>query len=147
MRLTGILYSALALSATFMKVPRHHHPRSDVHAREPHAQHSAAVLRRAEAGGSAAVAWHTLTHCAYVLEGGGRPFLERLLRLVEVAPVGSADARRALGLPMSNIDDACQAAAALAWAADVIVTRNLAHYRRSPVRALSPAAFIKKVGR
>ena len=31
-------------------------------AREPHVQHSAAVLRWAEAGGKAAVAWHTLTN-------------------------------------------------------------------------------------
>lgn len=116
-------------------------------AREPHLQHSAAVLRWVEAGGSAAVAWHTLTNCAYLLKSDGRPFLERLLRLVEVAPVGGADARRALELPMSDIDDAFQAAAALAWQADVIVTRNLADYRRSPVRALSPVAFIKEVGR
>ncbi|MGH8566317.1 MAG: hypothetical protein ACREXW_20465 [Gammaproteobacteria bacterium] len=34
-------------------------------------------------------------------------------------------------------------AAALAWQADVIVTRNVSDYRRSPVRALSPAAFLK----
>lgn len=115
-------------------------------AREPHSQSSAAVLRWAEAGGSAAVAWHSLTNCAYLLKRGGRPFLERLLRLVEVAPVGSADARRALELPMTDIDDAFQAAAALAWEADVIVTRNLTDFRRSPVRALSPAAFIREAG-
>ncbi len=115
-------------------------------AREPHAKHSAAVLRWAEAGGSAAVAWHTLTNCAYMLKGNGRPFLERLLQLVEVASVGGADAKRALELPMRDIDDAFQAAAALAWQADVIVTRTLADYRRSPVKALSPAAFIRQAG-
>ena len=48
---------------------------------------------------------------------------------------------------MRDIDDAFQAAAALAWQADVIVTRKLADYRRSPVRALSPAAFMKEVAR
>jgi predicted nucleic acid-binding protein len=115
-------------------------------AREPHVRASAAVLHWAEAGGEAAVAWHSLPNCAYLLKGGGRPFLERLLRLVEVAPVGSADARRAMSLPMSDLEDAFQVAAALAWHADVIVTRNLADYRRAPVRALSPAAFLKEVG-
>ena len=115
-------------------------------AREPHAEQSAGVLRWAEAGGSAVVAWHTLTNCAYLLKGSGRPFLERLLQLVEVASVGGTDARRALELPMRDIDDAFQAAAALAWQADVIVTRNLADYRRSPVRALSPAAFLRQMG-
>lgn len=116
-------------------------------AREPHLRASAAVLRWAEAGGRAAVAWHSLPNCAYLLKGGGRSFLERLLRLVEVAPVGSADAHRALALPMRDLEDAFQAAAALAWQADVIVTRNLADYRRAPVRALSPSAFLKEVER
>lgn len=114
--------------------------------REPHARASAAVLRWAESGGSAAVAWHSLTNCAYLLKRDGRPFLDRLLRVVEVVPVGTTDARRALQLPMSDIDDAFQAAAALAWGADVIVTRNLADYRHSPVVALAPAAFMKRVG-
>jgi hypothetical protein len=53
-------------------------------AREPFAADSTEVLRWAEAGGAAAVAWHSLINCAY-----------------------------------------------------------LSDYRRSPVRALSPAAFIK----
>lgn len=116
-------------------------------AREPHLQHSAAVLRWAEAGGDAAVAWHTLTNCAYLLKSGGRPFLVRLLQLVDVAAVGPADARRALALAMSDVDDAFQAAAALAWRADVIVTRNLKDYRGSPVRALSPRAFLNEAAR
>ncbi|MGH8726681.1 MAG: PIN domain-containing protein [Burkholderiales bacterium] len=115
-------------------------------AREPYVVASADVLRWAEAGGAAAVAWHTLTNCAYLLKGGGRPFLERLLHIVEVAPVATADARRALALPISDIEDAFQVAAALAWGADAIVTRNVSDFRRSPVRALSPAGFLKQLG-
>ncbi len=110
-------------------------------ARDPFAVDSADVLRWAETGGAAAVAWHSLTNCAYLLKGGGRPFLERLLRLVEVAPVATADARHALDLPLSDLQDAFQAAAALAWQADVIVTRNVSDYRRSPVRAISLRLF------
>ena len=53
-------------------------------ARAPFANDSASVLRWAEAGGAAAVAWHSLSNCAYLLKGGGRPFIERLLLLVEV---------------------------------------------------------------
>ena len=115
-------------------------------AREPHAAHSAAVLRWVEAGGTAAVAWHTLANCAYLLKGGGRPFLIRLLRIVEVSPAGTADARRAIELPMADLEDAFQAAAALAWGADAIVTRNIRDFRRSPVRALTPSAFLKQTG-
>lgn len=115
-------------------------------AREPHAMQSAAVLRWAEAGGEAVVAWHTLANCAYLLKGGGRIFLIQLLRMVEVASTGTADARRALELPMADLEDAFQAAAALAWRADVIVTRNVRDFRRSPVRALTPSVFLKQIG-
>ncbi len=114
--------------------------------REPHAERSAAVLRWAEAGGDAAVAWHSLANCAYLLMAGGRPFLAELVQIVEVAPVSTADARRALALPMADLEDAFQAAAALAWGADAIVTRNVTDYRRSPVDALTPSAFLRQSG-
>lgn len=112
-------------------------------ARAPHLTASADVLRWAEAGGTAAVAWHSLTNCAYLLKDSGRPFLEQLLTIVAVATVGTAEAKRALALPMRDIEDAFQSAAALGWGADFIITRNLSDYRHSPVRALSPAAFLK----
>ena len=115
--------------------------------REPSATDSSAVLRWAESEGEAAIAWHSLANCAYLLKSGGRPFLGRLLQIVEVAPTGTAEARRALGLPMADLEDAFQAAAALAWQADVIVTRNLDDYRQSPVPAMAPAEFIRSVRR
>lgn len=114
-------------------------------ARAPHVNASAGVLRWAESGGNAAVAWHSLTNCAYLLKGSGRAFLEPLLQIVRVAAVGDAEARRALALPMRDIEDAFQSASALAWGADFIITRNLPDYRHSPVRALTPAAFLKKL--
>ncbi len=111
-------------------------------ARQPYVDGSVAVLRWAQEGGVAAVAWHSLTNCAYLLKGG-KPFLGKLLKFVEVATAGTADARRALALPMSDVEDAFQAAAALAWSADFIVTRNLPDYRRSPVPAISPTDFLR----
>ena len=111
-------------------------------AREPHVDRSAAVLEWAQAGGEAAVAWHSLTNCCYLLKGG-RAFLNNLLKLVDVATVGTDDARLALGLPISDVEDAFQAAAAVAWKADFIVTRNLPDYRKSPVPAISPADFLR----
>lgn len=113
-------------------------------AREPHVTDSASVLVWAESGGAAAVAWHSLTNCSYMLKGG-KPFLEKLLRLVEVATVGTADAKRALALPMPDVDDAFQSAAAVAWRADFIITRNLPDYRHSPVPAITPTDFLNKL--
>lgn len=113
-------------------------------AREPHVAASAEVLRWAESQRTAAVSWHSLPNCAYLLKGGGRPFLERLLRIVQVAPVGTPEACRALQLPMTDVEDAFQAASALAWQADFIITRNIRHYGNSPVPALTPAAFLQR---
>jgi predicted nucleic acid-binding protein len=113
--------------------------------REPHLADSIAVLQWVEAGGQACVAWHSLTNCAYLLKGGGRPFLNNLLKLVEVAPVTTSDAKRALSLPMADVEDAFQVAAALAWQADMIVTRNLSDYRKSPIPALSPKNFLRLI--
>ena len=114
-------------------------------AREPHVAASLAVLEWAEKGGEAAVAWHSLANCAYLLKSGRR-FLRNLLDLVEVASVGSDDAKVAMGLPMADLEDAFQSASALAWKADLIVTRNLRDYRKSPVPAVSPGDFMKRVG-
>jgi predicted nucleic acid-binding protein len=111
--------------------------------REPHVQASAAVLKWVEAGGKAAVASHSLANCAYLLKNA-RPFLRGLMQIVDVAPVGKNEGRRALDLPMTDLEDALQVAAAESWGADLIITRNLRDYRRSPIKAISPNDFVKK---
>jgi predicted nucleic acid-binding protein len=111
--------------------------------REAHVQASAAVLRWAESGGKAAVASHSLANCAYLLKNA-RPFLRALMQIVDVAPVGKNEMRRALDLPMTDLEDALQVAAAESWGADLIITRNLRDYRRSPIKAISPDDFLKK---
>jgi hypothetical protein len=109
--------------------------------------HSADVLRWAEKGGQAAIAWHSISNCAYLLKGDGREYLKMLLSIVEVAPVASNEAHRALELPMNDLEDAMQASAALAWGADFIITRNLADYRKSPVPAAIPKKFLDHIKR
>ena len=101
------------------------------------------VLRWAESGGQAAIAWHSISNCAYLLKLEGRDFLKMLLSIVDVAPVAAKEAHRALDLPMKDLEDAMQAAAALAWGADCIITRNLVDYRRSPVPAVDPEKFLQ----
>jgi predicted nucleic acid-binding protein len=113
--------------------------------REPHLNDSAGVFKWVESGGEACVAWHSLTNCAYLLKGGGRLFLNHLLKLVEVASVETSDAKRALCLPVNDSEDAFQVAAALSWQVDRIVTRNLPEYRKSPIQALSPKNFLRLI--
>jgi predicted nucleic acid-binding protein len=116
--------------------------------REPFSASAARVIQWAEdAPGQAAVAWHSLANIAYLVRPDARPFLDHLLRFVDVAPTGTRAARQALALPMNDFEDALQAAAAVAFGAECIVTRNLGHYRKSPVPAYSPSQFLQQLGR
>ena len=116
--------------------------------REPFFANAAEVVGWAEdSPGQAAIAWHSLSNIAYIVRPDARPFLENLLRFVEVSPVGTREAKQALGFPMSDLEDALQAASALAFDAHYIVSRNLNHYRNSPVPAISPRRFLEEIGR
>jgi hypothetical protein len=115
--------------------------------REPFVENSAKVLRWAEAEGDAAVAWHSLANCAYLLKNNGREFLAGLLQIVEVAPLATADAQRALGLPMPDLEDAMQAASALSCGAYYIITRNLRDFIHSPIPAISPEGLLHRLSR
>lgn len=109
---------------------------------------SAQVLRWAERHpGFAAVAWHSLSNLAYLVRPDVKPFIVELLAFVKVAPVETDDALRALRLPMADLEDALQAAAAQAFGASNIVTRNGKDYRGSPVKAVSPESFLVIAGR
>jgi predicted nucleic acid-binding protein len=92
--------------------------------------------------GQAAVAWHSLSNVVHLTKASGKEFLRDLLEFIEVPNVGTDDAKRAFGFPMHDLEDALQAASALAFGAGVLVTRNLEHYRKSPVPAISPAQFL-----
>ena len=107
---------------------------------------SAAVLQWAESEpGRAAVAWHSIANLSYLLRPDARLFMRDLLEFVDISPTGTEAVVQAIGFPMNDIEDALQAAAALAFGATCIVTRNTADYRRSPVPALSPAKFLKQI--
>ena len=106
-------------------------------------EQSTAVLKWAESGGKAVIAWHSVSNCAYLLENDGREFLSGLLTIVDVAETGKQAAVKALELGVSDLEDALQVAAALSWGASTIVTRNVKDYDRSPVKAMSPENFLE----
>ena len=97
--------------------------------------------------GTACIAWHSASNFYYLASGpnGKRDaiaFLDDLLRFVEVAPVATRDLRAAIALDLPDFEGAMQIAAALACRADRIITRNVRHYRRSPVPALTPGQVL-----
>ena len=76
-----------------------------------------------------------------------RDFLLELLRFVAVAPTTTTSFLRATSLDMPDLEDAMQAAAALACNADAIATGNLDDFKRSPVRASPPAKLVEEIQR
>ena len=116
--------------------------------REPFFKTSAEVLRWAESEpGQCSLAWHSLSNISYIVKPSAREFLEHLLNFMEIATVGTREARQALGFRMPDLEDAFQAASALAFDAYFIVTRNIVHYRKSPIPAITPQKFLQEVGR
>lgn len=119
--------------------------------RAPWADDSAALLRLLEAGhGGCFVAWHTLSNLYYLLRparGGGdaRAFLAALTAFAVVVPTDTDDFRFAVDLPLADLEDAMQAAAARACGARWIATRNVHDFARSPAPARTPGDLLTEL--
>ena len=93
------------------------------------------------------IAWHTVSNLYYILrkslgDEAARGFIATTLDIVEVARVGTAEAKHALHLGLFDYEDALQVTAAVAAAADVIVIRDEADFAASIVKVQSPEAFL-----
>ena len=112
--------------------------------RQPYSEPASELLDRIEHGAEAAfVAWHSLSNLYYLVAPalGGvstRDFIFELTRFVTVAVTDTDSVRYAAELPMADLADAMQVAAARACGARHIVTRNVRDYARSPIRAVAP---------
>ncbi len=112
--------------------------------RAPYRDASARLLDWAERHpGRCVVAWHTLSNLFYLAEGNVRAFVGELLAFADVPRTGTDDVRYALSLPMQDLEDAMQSAAAVAARADFIATRNVRHFKQSPVPALTPERILE----
>lgn len=93
------------------------------------------------------VAWHTLSNVFYILRSQSDhdraiEFLKDLLEWVQIVSVEHADAVRAFGYGMRDFEDALQVSAAEAGLVDLILTRNTADFRDSPIPARTPEEFL-----
>lgn len=98
---------------------------------------------------SAYVAGHTIANVHYLLrprrgDAIARSFIGDVLQFADVAQSSTASVRRALGLPMSDFEDALQSAAAVAADVQFILTRDIGDYKGSPVPAISPSEFVRR---
>jgi len=119
--------------------------------REPFFLHSAQILDNAENQEFIAyVAWHTLSNFYYLISSSSgkdktKQFLNDLLKFVNVSPTDTKSAKKALSLNVPEFEDALQMSAAIECNASYIITRNIKHYKNSPVASLTPEKFLEKL--
>jgi predicted nucleic acid-binding protein len=107
--------------------------------RGEHFESSARVLDWAEAHpGQCAVSWHGLANIHYLSKDGARDFIKELMDFCAIPGAGTPEMKQALELEFGDLEDAMQAASALLFNAQIIVTRNVSDYRKSPIKALTP---------
>lgn len=120
--------------------------------RQPHAAASGRVLTACEYHAvQGFVAWHSLSNFYDLVvplqgETDTRQFILDLVGFINVAPTTTESIRLAVRLAIKDLEDAMQVAAADACGADFIVTRNPRDFLRSPIRAMTPAAFLRQHG-
>ena len=118
--------------------------------RRPFSEPASALLDKLEQKpGTGFIAWHSASNLFYLVSSVSQSkdalqFIRELLGFIEIAHVGTPDMVFALSLEMPDFEDALQSAAAVACKAEWIVTRNLRHYKNSPVRAISPGDLLLK---
>ena len=119
--------------------------------RRPHSGPASDLLNRVEHGAEGAnIAWHSVSNLYYIVasaRGGvnARDFIVELTSFVSVATTDTEAIRYAAGLPMEDLEDAMQVAAARACGARHIVTRNVRDYQRSPIRAIDPQEALSEL--
>jgi len=116
-------------------------------ARAPHAGASAASLDVAATGAvEGFVAGHAVTTIAYLIQrergrSKAKAALTRLLSRIRVAPTTDAAVRLALAMDLGDFEDAVTVASAQEAGCELIVTRNLPHFRGAIVKAILPEAL------
>lgn len=116
--------------------------------REPFADDSAAVLGEVEAGNlEGYLAAHTITTLHFLLtkhlgKARARRALSDLLNLVDLVPVDEDRIRHALAANWADFEDAVQAACAEKEGVDYLVTRNKRDFRKSAIKAVTPAELL-----
>jgi predicted nucleic acid-binding protein len=119
--------------------------------RAPHANRAGRLLdclERNDASGF--MAWHSASNFYYLVspkrgKQDTRSFLLELTDFVEIASCSTESLRQAARLDLKDFEDAMQVAAALACGADVIATRNVRDYVKSPIEAATPGSILKSL--
>ncbi len=116
--------------------------------RHPHAEASAAVWAAIETGSwKGFLAAHAITTIHYLVRkelgiARAKRTVSAILTVFDVATVDGVVLQEALQLSLTDFEDSVTAAAAQLAGCDFIVTRDPKGFRGSPIRSLTPEAFI-----
>ena len=116
--------------------------------RSPHAVHSAKVLAAAEVGQVSGFLGATTVTTIYYLaakqigRAGAADAVDKLLSVLEVAPVTRSVLEDALVLDFADFEDAVLAAAAKAAGVEGIVTRDPRGFAKADFPVLSPKELV-----
>ena len=119
--------------------------------REPFTEFSAKLIDRVEQNIiEGFIAWHSLSNFYYLIAPSSgkkktRAFISELLKFVNVSSTDTKSAEYALSLNVPDFEDALQMSAAKECNADYIITRNIKHYKKSPILAITPKELLDKV--
>jgi predicted nucleic acid-binding protein len=78
-------------------------------------------------------------------EGATREKLKALFSILDIVSVDKADCLSAFNTGMQDYEDSLLALCASKYGADCIVTRNIADFTGSPVKAITPDDFLAKM--
>lgn len=82
----------------------------------------------------------------YMPESEARDMLYKLLKIINVLDVGHKDCLKAFEIPMADYEDALLAVCAKRARAGYVVTRDMEHFKNSPVPAITPNDLLIKFG-
>ncbi len=93
------------------------------------------------------MAGHAITTIAHLIQrekgrATAKSALVQLLSRIRVAPTTDSAVRLALAMCLSDFEDAVSVASAQEAGCDLIVTRNLQHFRSALVKAVLPEALV-----
>ena len=118
--------------------------------REPHFKNSATVWKICETGQAEGyISALTFANLVYVMRKELGPdqihdVLRKLQLIFRFADFSAADMEKAVEMKWNDYEDAIQAATAKRISADVIITRNVRHFKESQVIAFTPSEYIAR---
>lgn len=114
--------------------------------REPFAEFAGILLDAAQDNKiQGYIAWHSISNIYYICSGNTRKvksLISDITDVLDIPETSTSALKTALRLPMKDFEDAMQVAAAMTCKADMIATRNLAHYRASPISVYTPEKIV-----